>query len=58
MASLLLSLNLQSQCINSWVCANKLEPEFGFKLVHAAWLDHKPMVCVPLCIVVYAMLEC
>ena len=37
---------LQSHCINNWVCASKQEPTRGAELVHAAWLDHKPMVHV------------
>ena len=39
-------LHSQSHCINSWVCASKQEPASGAELVHAAWLDHKPMVRV------------
>lgn len=38
----------KSQSINVWVCAHKqecsLEPES--RVVHAAWLDHKPMVTI------------
>ena len=37
--------SLQQQNINSWVCAQKQEPEPPTAtVVHSAWLDYKPMV--------------
>ena len=45
--SLSLSPHTQTHCINSWVLANKKEPqEEGDKLIHVAWLDYRPMATI------------